>query len=244
MGHAVPSVWVVDFLAAFDHEAGLLSTAARRDETAAVPTCPGWDVDELLRHLGQGFRLAEVLVRERRTDPPDRSMFPAQEGGALEGFEAGRAALVTTLRAADPATPVWTFGAEQSVAFWLRRITHETLVHRVDTELATGARSPIDTGLALDGIDEWCTVLLPLRTSGQEPLDATLHLHATDAEGEWLLRFAGGTVTVERGHAKGDAAVRGEAADLYRWLWGRGDLDALEVFGDPSVARAPGRYRF
>jgi MDMPI C-terminal domain len=37
----------------------------------------------------------------------------------------------------------------------------------------------------------------------------------------------------------GDAAVRGTAADLHLWLWGRVPLDNLEVFGDPRHRRAP-----
>jgi hypothetical protein len=63
-----------------------------------------------------------------------------------------------------------------------------------------------------------------------------VHLHATDVEGEWLVTLGGSTVAVEHGHAKGDAAVRGTAADLHLWLWGRVPLDRLEVFGDPAIA--------
>lgn len=232
----------MDWIAAFEREGALLSAAARHDVSAPVPTCPGWDVDELLRHQGQTFHLTEVLVREARTEPLDPSAHPAPSTGSLEWFEAARAALVATLRAADPTTPVWTFGADGTVAFWLRRLTHETTIHRLDAELATGQPGPVDTARALDGIDEWCTVLLPLRAAGHR-LDATLHLHATDGEGEWLLTFTGEAVAVEHGHAKGDAAVRGPAADLFRWLWGRGGLDALEVFGDVAVAEAAERYR-
>ena len=44
------------------------------------------------------------------------------------------------------------------------------------------------------------------------------------------------TVTLEHGHAKGDAAVRCTAADLDLWLWCRVPLDRLEVFGDPAIA--------
>ena len=70
----------------------------------------------------------------------------------------------------------------------------------------------------------------------QDPATATVHLHATDVEGEWLVTHGGSTVTVEHGHAKGDAAMRGTAGDLHPWLWGRVPLDRLEVFGDPAIA--------
>ena len=70
----------------------------------------------------------------------------------------------------------------------------------------------------------------------EDPATATVHLHATDVEGEWLVTLGGSTVAVEHGHAKGDAAVRGTAADLHLWLWGRVPLDRLVVFGDPAIA--------
>jgi hypothetical protein len=117
---------------------------------------------------------------------------------------------------------------------------HETTIHRVDAEQGAGrAVGPIDSGVAVDGIDEIFSVFLAALGAGRSPGDGrTVHLHATDAEGEWLVRFAASDLVVEVGHAKGDAAVRGPAADLLLWLWGRRPLDHLELFGDPTAAEA------
>ena len=65
--------------------------------------------------------------------------------------------------------------------------------------------------------------------------DATVHLHCTDAEGEWLVANRDGEVTVTQEHAKGDVAARGTASDLLLFLWGRVPADALEVFGDADL---------
>jgi predicted lipid carrier protein YhbT len=62
-----------------------------------------------------------------------------------------------------------------------------------------------------------------------------VHLHATDAEGEWLVRLLPAGVEVGRGHAKGDAAARGPASDLLLFLWGRAPADRLEQAGDPAL---------
>jgi hypothetical protein len=107
----------------------------------------------------------------------------------------------------------------------------------VDAQQATGAVGPIDPTFAVDGIAEILEVMMP-RVVRNTPVAAggTLHLHATDAEGEWLLRFGEGRVDVEVGHARGDAAVRGTAAELYLWLWGRDDGEGLERFGDADLA--------
>ncbi len=42
------------------------------DLTVPVPSCPGWNVGQLLRHLGGAQRWAEATVRIRATQPlPD-----------------------------------------------------------------------------------------------------------------------------------------------------------------------------
>lgn len=234
----------MDWIATLDREAALLSAAARHDPAAPVVTCPGWDVDDLLRHVGSCYRLVEVLVREGRTEAPDAASFQAPTGPSLDHFEANRAAMVETLRHADPAQPVWSWTDDRTVGFWMRRMVHETVVHRVDAELATGQRSPVDPALAADGVEEALTLFLPRRWArSDEPGGPTLHLHATDVDGEWLVRFGDRSVTVEHGHAKGDAAVRGPAGDLLLWLWGRAGLDELEVFGDAGVAARLDRAR-
>ncbi len=64
-----------------------------------------------------------------------------------------------------------------------------------------------------------------------------LHLHATDAPGEWVLRFAGGEVTVTREHAKGEAALRGPASELLLVLYGRAQPGPDSLIGDPAVLR-------
>jgi predicted lipid carrier protein YhbT len=61
----------------------------------------------------------------------------------------------------------------------------------------------------------------------------TLHVHCTDVEGEWLVTPVESGVDVLRAHAKGDAALRGPAADLLLRLHGRGE--GGEVMGDPGV---------
>lgn len=128
----------------------------------------------------------------------------------------------------------------QRAGFWPRRMAHETTVHRVDAEQAAGRPvGDIEPALAVDGIDEVFSVFVPVFGPGRSPGDGrTVHLHATDAEGEWLIRFDVGAVTVESGHAKGDAAVRGPASELLLWLWGRIPLDELDVIGRRDAAEA------
>jgi len=225
----------MDWIDVLEREGALLSTAARHDPAAEVPTCPGWRVDDLLRHVSVTHRWSERIVRERMMERAELETPPSHD--SLGWYEAGLAQLVATLRATDPSTPVWTFSpADRTARFWARRQAHETQVHRVDAERATGKVTPIDPAVAVDGISESLEVLAPRMAKSASTAGGTVHLHATDVEGEWLIRFLDGAIAVEQGHAKGDAAVRGPAADLYLWLWGRHDGAGLEVFGDPAVA--------
>ena len=228
------SVGSMDWIDVLEREGSLLSAAARHDAQAEVPTCPGWLVDDLLRHVSVTHRWSERIVRERMMQRPDLETPPSHD--SLSWYEAGLAQLVATLRDADPTESVWTFSpSDRTIGFWARRQAHETQVHRVDAELATGAVSPIDPAVAVDGISEVLEVIAPRLAKQVATAGGTVHLHATDIEGEWLVRFLDGAVEVEQGHAKGDAAVRAAAADLYLWLWGRKDDSGLEVFGDPSA---------
>lgn len=70
-------------------------------------------------------------------------------------------------------------------------------------------------------------------------LSGSVHLHCTDADGEWTIRpNRSGGHDVARDHAKADAAIRGPAHDLLMVLWRRAPLDAVEVFGDADLAAA------
>jgi uncharacterized protein (TIGR03083 family) len=157
----------------------------------------------------------------------------------LDWFREQAPALVATLAATDPAEPVWSWTDHRTAHFWYRRQANEVAVHRVDAQSAAGDVAPIDTVLAVDGVDEWLW-MFPFRLS--EPIAGrgeTVHLHCTDApeplSGEWLATLEGETVSIERVHAKGDVAARATASKLDLFLWGRVPASDLEVFGSVAL---------
>ena len=75
----------------------------------------------------------------------------------------------------------------------------------------------------------------PLAAGDTLPAHGTIHLHATDIDGEWLITLGPAGISFEHGHAKGDVALRGTASDLLLWCWNRVPVDdRLEVFGDAA----------
>lgn len=216
---------------------GVAAAGAAQDAPldTIVPSCPDWTLRDLLHHLGTHHRwVAGNLDR-----PPDGEMAPLSgqlpdDAELAKWLEEGAETLAVKLAAMDPAMPCWTFGPfDRTVAFWARRTAHETAMHRWDAQHASGAEDAIDGDLAVDGIDEYLA-LLPV--FGRRLPDAgSIHLHCTDAPGEWVVRFDEEAMHVTREHAKGDVAVRGPASDLLLVLLGRKRADSVDVLGDAPV---------
>jgi uncharacterized protein (TIGR03083 family) len=242
-----------EYLDVLHHEATSLLVAARgAGPSAPVPGCPAWTVTDLVWHLGEAHDFWGYVVRERALAPdayqaPPRptAPSPAEEFEAVHTFASERAAeLHRVLSETDPATPVWTWTPKQDVEFVLRRMAHETAVHRVDAEHAAGREHRLDGILAADAIDEFLAYFLPNMWSPPPPLAGSVHVHCTDevvpeGDGEWTIRPGeGADCNVSRDHAKADTALRGEAHDLLMVLWRRAPLDVVTVFGDETLAHA------
>lgn len=238
-----------EYLAAITSDSALLAAAARRGLDEAAPCCPGWAVRDVVGHTGVVHRQKERIVRGGLLDgQPDLGDPPAAD--LIPWFEEGAELLTETLAASDPATAIWTWDPEdRSVGFWYRRMAQETLIHRVDAEQAHGPVSPIDTDLALDGIDE----ILNLFIGGVEDWgtlemrDETVRLSADGRV--WTVRSAAFSGTSpggreyrdlqmfvpSHGDDLPDATIEGDAAAVDLWLWGRGTLDELVVIGDTGI---------
>lgn len=205
-----------------------------------VPSCPGWSLETLTNHLGRVQRYATAAVRARGEAVPFPGRPPVIDH---EWFEEGVAELAAALEEAGPEAPAWNFMGitPPEARFWFRRQAHELAVHRWDAEVARLGRdgaNPIETELAIDGLDELLDVLLA-RAYGGGDLGGTVHLHATDSpHGEWLVTTSDGELLVGHDHQSGDATISGTASDLLLAMWGRVALDggSLELHGDPALA--------
>jgi uncharacterized protein (TIGR03083 family) len=231
----------------------LLAQAAERTPlTAPVPSCPGWQLRDLLAHIGYVHRWATAYVADARPHRADRLgetelLQDAPPDDVLRGwFRDGHAALLATLRGADPAVRCWTFmDAPSPLAFWARRQTHETTIHRADAQLAAAPAQPpaaVPAGLAADGIDELVTGFGGRKPGKLADAPATLVIRAGDgpAAPAWTVVMGRPGARVCRGAepaAAGDryCEVSGPAPDLYLALWNRRPPGGLDVRGDSGV---------
>jgi uncharacterized protein (TIGR03083 family) len=215
------------------------------DITLDVPSCPGWTVADLAQHTGSIHRWATNIVETEaaaRVPLPDAGSPWESADGWAQWLASGATPLLTALRAAGPLTAVWSWGPGRTSGWWARRMLHETSVHRADAELALGNADPvIDPVVAADGIDEFLFNLPSARRPyphlASLPTGASLHLHATDVDGEWVVRFTDSGIAWERGHEKATTAIRGPVTSLLLFTYGRlPAADArLTCFGDESI---------
>lgn len=226
------------------------------DLTTTVPSCPGWNVGQLVRHLGGGQRWATEVVRTRAAAPPPDDDFRdlsayTREDPAVVGpwLVDGAVALSDALGAAGPEAVTWTpLPTPTAITFWARRFAHETVMHRADAALALGVPFAVDPAVAVDALDEWMELgslpqMLDFHPHQRELLGPgrTLHFHATDlppeAGAEWVVDLTGDTLAWRRAHEKAAVAVRGPVVELLLVIYGRRSVDAadVEVLGDAKL---------
>ncbi len=230
--------------------------------TDRVPTCPDWDADDLLWHLGEVQFFWGYIARQQLQDPagaeeakPER---PRDRAALRAWYDEVSAELGDVLTTTAPDTAVWTWADDHTIGFIRRRQAHEALIHRLDAELTAGARTEMDAALCADGVDEVLRVMY-----GGEPSWGTftatdghsVRLATTDTGHSWVARLGRFTGTSPDGDASyedepdmriaetddgGPVAgeVRGTAADLNCWLWNRPALGSIERSGDAEALAA------
>ncbi|MER6996125.1 maleylpyruvate isomerase family mycothiol-dependent enzyme [Streptomyces sp. NPDC000410] len=237
-----------ELITALSGEGRALAAAARQaGPDAPVPTCPGWQIRDLLRHTGAVHRWAAAFVTEGYTNGRPLGGEPDLDGDELlQWYVEQHRLLVGALTRAPEDLDCWTFLPAPSPeplpprAFWARRQAHETAVHRVDAESALGGGpGTVPEHLAADGIDELLRgfhARPKSRVRTEEP--RTLRVRATDTGDAWTVRLSPEPPRTERA-AEGPAEceLSGPADRLYLALWNRLPLAAVSVTGDADLAR-------
>ncbi|MET7641325.1 maleylpyruvate isomerase family mycothiol-dependent enzyme [Streptomyces sp. NPDC005438] len=238
---------------------GLLRSGVRgADLTVPVPGCPGWNLAQLLRHVGGTHHWAAEVVRTRATEPVAEDLVNEvadhadADPGELDSWLAEGARLLTeALGAVRPEDAVWTPGPGGDALFWARRMTFEAVVHRADASQSLGTAFALDEEVALDGVEEWMgfTTVPEVLASGpgEPPLlgaGRVLRFEGLASSGDatgWLVDLTGDTVTCGRTDASAPVGaavtVRAPLADLLLLFYRRrtaGDR-AVTVEGDAAL---------
>ncbi len=221
------------------------------DVTAPVPTCPGWNVSQLARHVDGGQRWAGEIVETRATMPPPDVALRELSGAADEDPTLLAASLSETaehlasiLTEAGPDAQMWCPVEGGGSAFYARRFTYETAIHRADAAIALGVEYLLDADVAVDAIDEWMELgCLPFHFDVHPWMrellgpGRTIGLHATDIGSDWQLDLTGDVIAWRRSDEPTAAGMRGPVTDLLLTIYRRLPVDSgrIEVTGDAEL---------
>jgi len=250
----------IDYRGHLARESALFAHAV--DGTAVgtqVPSCPDWNAEDLLWHLGEVQRFWGTIVGQGVDAERAGALKPSRpedRAALMNFFLTASGQLGTALASAAPETPAWTWSDDKTVGFIIRRQAHEALVHRVDAELTAGhRRSHMDPGLSADGVDEALRIMyggdLPEWGTLAPAAARTLRIEAADTGDSWFVtlgQFSGFDPEDQKSYDQpgievagtdpgttAGATVRGTADDLDCWLWNRPADTPLERSGDVGV---------
>jgi uncharacterized protein (TIGR03083 family) len=212
---------------------------------APVPSCPGWTLSDLVRHVGEVYLYKVEMMRiggHADAWPPDAM----NDEPPLDLLDRAYAALSAEFAARRPEDHTFTwYDPDQTVGFWIRDMAHETVIHRVDAELAAGRPiAAIPDDLAADGIDEllvafvqYDIALLPAKFASLLASAGDRTVGVVTAHGSWLVRLADGSLQVDAPVVGSpDATVRGPAPDVLLWLWNRSSENVTTAGDDEAIA--------
>ncbi|GIF21636.1 uncharacterized protein (TIGR03083 family) [Actinoplanes tereljensis] len=237
----MPTLEFSDLIRLIDERSGAFraALAAAPSLDAPVPTCPGWTLFDLARHLGEGQRTWAAIVAagpaSAKTTPERVPAAPPGRQALLAWLFESTQQLLSAVRAAGPDRGCWTWWAESqspsTSGAVARHRLQEVAVHTYDAQLGS---EPLPTEVALDGVDEFlATCCAGPYAWPHKP--AVVDYHATEGR-SWRLWLAADGVRVASPDAgPADASLRGTASDLVLALYLRIPVDSLEVSGDGQI---------
>jgi uncharacterized protein (TIGR03083 family) len=219
--------------ALIDQNRVFAQTVFSSEPETPIPTCPGWTLRHLVRHVGRAHRWAAQIVTtgadvslDPRTVPDGKP--PDGADGTLAWLQASPEILLNAVaHAGGPERIVATFSGRRPAQWWIRRLLHETTVHRADAALAVNEPYELPPEIAADGIDEWLGRLVERQWPADPPIEdgGQVNLIATDVGANWTLFRRGNELSLRRtpAEAMADVSVVGSATGLFLALFRRLD---------------------
>lgn len=237
----------IDFVAS---EGDRFAAAAEHGElTVDIAACPGWDMRDLVRHLGLihlwaagnvAYPKDDWLDVEALTDLaghwPDLASSWPRDTELISWYRETNANLIRVLESAPADHECFTFlPAPTPVTMWARRQASEIAIHRFDAESPHGITSHYDTHFAVDMLDELLSGFAPRPRELAVDVPRVLHVHTDDVEAHWLLTIGPEGIVTSRTGGDADLTVTGSAAELYLLFWNRTPDESVTLNGDDEL---------
>ncbi len=227
---------------------------------AAVSTCPGWTVTDLVAHVGQTQRWVSEIIERRIVDPTQlptvMATVPTERDDWPSWLSDGAARAAQACSDDALEAPVFNAAADERTGgqFWLSSLLTEAVVHGADAAYAAGTEYHLDADVASDVISNHLGMLTSPTWAVRRPDSAgalrgageTLLWRADDAlglglRGQWFIERGADGVLWQRRSGEADVTVNGPAKSLLLVLTRRrrltDELDQVNVDGDLEVVR-------
>jgi uncharacterized protein (TIGR03083 family) len=241
------------------HTERLVECVMAADAHAAVPTCPGWTVSDLVAHVGETQHWVADIIERRIVDPAqlpmEMAVVPTEPDDWPAWLSAGAARATEACSDEALEAPVFNAAADDRTGgqFWLSSLLNEAVIHGADAASAAGVDYEVDADVASDLITNHLRMLTSPTWAAQRPESAqalrgageTLHWHATDApaltDGDWFIERGSDGATWRPRPGEADVSVSGPAESLLLILTRRRQLadetDRVTVEGDVDLVR-------
>jgi len=218
-----------------------------------VPSCPEWTVADLVQHVGAVY-LHKVATMRAGAIPSPWPPAGLNDEEPVALLDRAYAELIEEFarHAPEDFSPTW-YDPDQTVGFWIRRMAQETVIHRLDAELAADLPvAPIPDDLAIDGIDELLKIFVAYDAK-KYPEDYAEVLSASpgwsytinSAGVEWLIGTSPGSFSVGGGpgmtvpdFSNTDVKISGTPTAVLRWAWNRetpGETSTVTIEGPADL---------
>ena len=252
---------VSDYIAYVASEGELFAAAAEHGNLAVeIECCPGWDMRELICHLGIVHLWAASNITYPKDDwlivselsdlaghwpdlatewPENADLRPgtaASDMALITWYRATHANLVRVLQSAPADVEAFTWlPAPSPLAMWARRQASEIAIHRFDAESARGIATRFDPHFASDMLDELLSGFGPRQSDIDADSQRRLHVHAEDTDDHWWLTIGPQGIETSRHGTDADLTVAGTAAETYLSMWNRTPDSTVRLTGDTSL---------
>jgi len=250
---------ISDYIEFVKSEGESFASAAEQGElTVGIAACPGWDMREMVRHLGLIHLWAAANVANPQPDViqdtdevtefakywPTLAAWP-DDADLISWYRNTHINLVRVLEEAPPDVDCATFLlATSPLAMWTRRQASEIAMHRFDAETARGIPPKFEPQFAGDMLDELLTAFVPRVRVRELDNPKTIHIHAEDTNGHWYVTMGSEQTRTSRQGGAADLTLRATAADLYLLLWNRTPNSGVTMTGDTDLMDLwHGRFR-
>lgn len=225
------------------------SAVEQGDLSVKIPPCPGWDLRELVQHLGMIHLWAAANVAFPATDwldvhdlpdlvqySPDRASGYPDDADPVGWYRETLANLIGVVQSAPADLECFAFlPAPSPLTMWARRQASEIAIHRFDAELSRDIPSHFDPHFATDMLDELMSGCTPRPRSVDIGRPEVIHVHAQDTDEYWYVSIGAEQTETSRQSDHADLALTGTAADLCDLLWNRSPGTSVAMSGNTDL---------